>query len=131
MGISNSCRRDGIKCFQFTPSKVELWNIFVLTRQGKAKTTNSLEAWHNSLQNAMNTTDRKRPHFWRWLGKLKSECRLQESQLIFLQSGGVKKLNPSDKKLAKRRTRMANNYIRRDMLAYVNSHAFLTRLEQF
>uniref|UniRef100_A0A915CU97 Uncharacterized protein n=1 Tax=Ditylenchus dipsaci TaxID=166011 RepID=A0A915CU97_9BILA len=41
----------------------ELWNCFDLTREGKSKTTNSLEAWHNALKLTLGSPDGKRPRF--------------------------------------------------------------------
>uniref|UniRef100_A0A915D6I0 Uncharacterized protein n=1 Tax=Ditylenchus dipsaci TaxID=166011 RepID=A0A915D6I0_9BILA len=58
---------------------VKLWNCFELTKEGKSKTTNSLEAWPNSLHYALATQDGKKPKFWKWLRQMKKECSLQEA----------------------------------------------------
>uniref|UniRef100_A0A915EF68 FLYWCH-type domain-containing protein n=1 Tax=Ditylenchus dipsaci TaxID=166011 RepID=A0A915EF68_9BILA len=40
---------------------INLWNCYALTVEGKSKTTNSLEAWHNSLKLALASADGKKP----------------------------------------------------------------------
>uniref|UniRef100_A0A915EH16 Uncharacterized protein n=1 Tax=Ditylenchus dipsaci TaxID=166011 RepID=A0A915EH16_9BILA len=61
------------------------WNCYDLTVEGKSKTTNSLEAWHNSLKLALASSDGKKPQFWKWLRKFKQECSMMEAQLVLMQ----------------------------------------------
>ncbi len=90
--------------------EIKLWNCFELTREGKAKTTNSLEAWHNSLKLMMGRQDGKKPPFWKWFRQLKMECSLKEAQLTSLLCGIHIKLKKSDEQLNIRRKTMALNF---------------------
>jgi hypothetical protein len=106
-----------------------LWNCFELTKAGKAKTTNSLEAWHCALKLALGSADGKKPKFWRWLRQMKKECSLKEAELVRLQ-GTPMKLKAADKRIAQQRKEIANNYNPVMLFAYVRNQANFTVLDE-
>uniref|UniRef100_A0A915DMQ4 Chitin-binding type-2 domain-containing protein n=1 Tax=Ditylenchus dipsaci TaxID=166011 RepID=A0A915DMQ4_9BILA len=77
---------------------ISLWNCYELAKEGKAKTTNSLEAWHRAMRSNLATEDDSRPKFWKWIYGLRKECGIQEAHLINLESGGSMKLKQADKR---------------------------------
>uniref|UniRef100_A0A915DYK4 Uncharacterized protein n=1 Tax=Ditylenchus dipsaci TaxID=166011 RepID=A0A915DYK4_9BILA len=86
---------------------INLRNCYALTVEGKSKTTNSLEAWHNSLKLTLASADGKKPRFWKWPRKMKQECSMMEAQLILLL-GIPKKLNLEDQRIALKRKEFQN-----------------------
>uniref|UniRef100_A0A915EMF3 Alcohol dehydrogenase-like C-terminal domain-containing protein n=1 Tax=Ditylenchus dipsaci TaxID=166011 RepID=A0A915EMF3_9BILA len=124
---SIACHEDGSLLFPWGSPEFTFLKYFVDTwvGDGKAKTTNSLEAWQNSLKYAMGTEDGKKLRFWRWLGRLKQECSLQEAHLVTLQTGTPAKLRAEDKRICLQRKNIASKYDVGKILQYVQCHSLL------
>lgn len=103
----------------------ELWNCYQLTVDGAPRTTNSLEAWHNSLKRSFGNQFGKRPKFWKWLREMKTECAEMERRLL---SPEKPRLNASDERLSKQRTVQAKGYNRDKLLDYITGQANLVNL---
>ena len=102
---------------------IDIWNQRNAAADGIARTTNSVEGWHYSLQALFQCTH---PTMWKFIAGLQSDCALQKA--TFLQGvTGVEQ--PASKRYRKLKERVMNAvaaYGQTDIITYLRPLAFLS-----
>jgi len=102
---------------------VPMWNQHESAGEGVARTTNSVEGWHHSLQSIFMC---QHPTLWTFLAGINQDCQL--SKAAYLQSTtGVRQLGKKKyRDLKERVTRAVSEYGQSDTLTYLRAIAHLS-----
>lgn len=102
---------------------VELWNQFHSAGEGVARTTNSVEGWHHSLQSLFLC---QHPNLWTFIAGVRQDCQL--SKAAYLQAtAGVQHLGKKRyRDLKDRVSRTVAAYGQSDTLTYLRAISHLS-----
>lgn len=102
---------------------IPMWNQFDSAGDGIARTTNSVEGWHHSLQSLFMC---KHPTLWRFLAGIERDCQLNKASYLQSTTGIVHVPRKKYRDLKARVARAVAAYGDSDTLTYLRAIAHLS-----
>ena len=102
---------------------IELWNQYAAGVDGIARTTNSVEGWHNGLQSLFQCHN---PTLWNFLAGLKSDMQKQKANFLQGATGVEHPAAKRYRKLQERVERAVAAFGRSEILIYLRALAHLS-----
>jgi hypothetical protein len=102
---------------------IELWNKHASATDGIARTTNSVEGWHNGLQSIFHC---QHPTMWKFMSGVQRDMQQQKTAFLHGVAGQLHPVTKRYRLLDERIRRAVNGYGRADALLYVRAMAHLS-----
>jgi hypothetical protein len=102
---------------------VPLWNQFEAAGEGIARTTNSVEGWHHSLQSLFMC---QHPTLWTFLTGIERDCRMNKASYLQAATGVMHTGRKTYRDLKTRVARAVAGYQSIDRLTYLRAIAHLS-----
>jgi hypothetical protein len=102
---------------------IPTWNQFDVAGEGIARTTNSVEGWHHSLQALFMC---QHPTMWTFLAGIQRDCQLSKASYLQATTGVVHVGKKTYRDLKARVQRAVGAYGRSDLLTYLRAIAHLS-----
>jgi hypothetical protein len=104
---------------------VESWNHFDAAGEGIARTTNSIEGWHHSLQSLLLS---QHPNMWTFLDGIKKDSCLSKAAYLQSATGTVHLGKKKYRDLKERVAQAVARYDRADQLMYLRVISHLSHV---
>ena len=104
---------------------VPLWNQYNSAGEGIARTTNSVEGWHHSLQSLFMC---QHPNMWTFLDGLRRDCEINKAAYLQHATGAQHLGRKKYRDLKYRVTRAVERYDRADIMTYLQAIAHLSHV---
>lgn len=104
---------------------IPLWNQFLSAGDGIARTTNSVEGWHHSLQALFMC---QHPTMWTFLAGIERDCQMTKAAYLQATAGAVQLGRKKYRDLKERVARCVGAYAESDTLTYLRSIAHLSHV---
>ena len=104
---------------------IRIWNQFASAGEGMARTTNSVEGWHYSLQSLFMC---QHPTLWTFLSGIERDCSLNRASYLQAHTGTQRVGKKQYRDLKERVARVTASYGEGDKIVYLRAIAHLSHL---